>query len=108
MSPVEIAARTRHAAIRASWKARQVRPGADDPLPLPVAGRRTFRSPLPPGATDAVPAAARAALVPVADRVLAGEWEVLGAVRHDLVAPDWHRDPITGRCSDPATYAFDV
>jgi len=37
-----------------------------------------------------------------------GEWEVLGVVRTDLVAPDWFRDPVTGRRSSPDRYAFHI
>ena len=37
-----------------------------------------------------------------------GEWEVLGVVRTDLVAPDWFGDPVTGRRSSPDRYAFQI
>jgi hypothetical protein len=37
-----------------------------------------------------------------------GEWEVLGVVRTDLVAPDWFCDPVTGRRSPPDRYAFQI
>jgi hypothetical protein len=37
-----------------------------------------------------------------------GEWEVLGVVRTDLVAPDWFCDPVTGRRSSPDRYAFQI
>ena len=37
-----------------------------------------------------------------------GEWEVLGVARTDLVAPDWFRDPVTGRRSAPDRYAFRI
>ena len=31
---------------------------------------------------------------------------MLGVDRTDLRSPDWFRDPVTGRRSDPAQYAF--
>ena len=43
-----------------------------------------------------------------ADEILAGSFEVLGVVREDLVAPDWFRDPITGRRAPDRSYAFSI
>nr|WP_238351432.1 alginate lyase family protein [Kribbella shirazensis] len=37
---------------------------------------------------------------------MAGKLEVLGVDRTDLTAPDWFRDPVTGRRSDPSQYVF--
>ena len=54
------------------------------------------------------PAEARAAVLDGADRLLRGEWEVLGVVRTDMVQPDWFRDPVTGRRSVPDRYAFRI
>ena len=51
---------------------------------------------------------ARKAVLDSADRLMRGEWEVLGLVRNDLVAPDWFSDPVTGRRSDPGRCAFRV
>ena len=39
-------------------------------------------------------------MLEAADRLLRGEWEVLGVLRTDLVRPDWFCDPVTGRRSD--------
>jgi hypothetical protein len=55
-----------------------------------------------------VPAEARAAIIASADRLLKGEWEMLGTVRTDLERPDWFRDPVTGRRSAPDAYAFSL
>ena len=55
-----------------------------------------------------MPETARAAIVADADRLLKGEWEMLGAVRTDMVQPDWFWDPVTGRRSSPDAYAFSV
>ena len=112
MSPAEIAWRAREQALRRSWRSRQVLPGAVGALPpltaaeaLPV---RRFTSVLPPEAAARVPEAARAAIVADADRLLKGEWEMLGAVRTDMVQPDWFWDPVTGRRSSPGTCAFSL
>ena len=107
MSPAEVTWRTRDQVLRALWSRRQVRPGrlgAD----APPAGERHFAAVLPPGTAERVTGAARAAVLDSAERLLAGEWEVLGVVRTDLVLPDWFRDPVTGRRSAQDRYAFRV
>ncbi len=63
---------------------------------------------LPPGTAARVPEEARKAVLEAADRLLRGEWETLGVLRTDLERPDWFRDPVTGRRSDPDRYAFRV
>jgi hypothetical protein len=107
MSPAEMTWRTRDQVLRALWSRRQVRPGrlgAD----APPAGERHFSAVLPPGTAEHVTGAARAAVLDSAEQLLAGEWEVLGVVRTDLVLPDWFRDPVTGRRSAQDRYAFRV
>lgn len=109
MSPTEIAWRVREQAVRRAWARRQVRPGEVDALPPPKAlplPERRFTSPLPAGSDALVPPEARAALLADADRLLKGEWEMLGAVRTDMERPDWHYDPVTGHRSSSAAYAF--
>jgi hypothetical protein len=108
MSPAEIAWRAREQAIRRAWARRQVRPGqiASAAPPLAVAERR-FTAVLPADA-DRVPDNARAAIIADADRLLKGEWEMLGVVRTDMVHPDWFYDPVTGRRSAPDKYAFRI
>ncbi len=112
MSPAEIAWRAREQALRRAWRSRQVLPGQTAALPSLTAAealpRRRFTSVLPPELAARVPETARAAIVADADRLLKGEWEMLGAVRGDMVAPDWFWDPVTGRRSSPETYAFSV
>jgi len=110
MSPAEIAWRAREQALRRAWRSRQVLPGlaaGSGPLTTAeaLAGRR-FTAILPPEVAGRVPEAARAAIIADADRLLKGEWEMLGAVRTDMVQPDWFWDPVTGRRSSPQTYAF--
>jgi hypothetical protein len=48
------------------------------------------------------------ALLDSADRLLRGEWEILGVQRTDLAQPDWFRDPVTDRRSAPDRYAFRI
>jgi hypothetical protein len=110
MSPAEIAWRVREQALRRAWRSRQVLPGlAAGSGPLTAAealADRRFTAILPPEVAARVPEAARAAIISGADRLLKGEWEMLGAVRTDMVQPDWFWDPVTGRRSSPLTYAF--
>ena len=61
-----------------------------------------------PDTAERVPEEAKAAILDCADRLLRGEWEVLGVVRTDLVRPDWFYDPVTGRRSAPDRYAFRI
>jgi hypothetical protein len=46
--------------------------------------------------------------VEAADRLLRGEWEVLGVIRTDLKLPDWFADPVTGRRAPSDRYAFRI
>jgi hypothetical protein len=110
MSPAEIAWRTREQALRRAWARRQVRPGEVPGGPVSVLpeGERRFTTVLPADAGSRIPETARAAVIADADRILAGKWEMLAVVRHDMDAPDWFCDPVTGRRSDPARYAFRI
>ena len=108
MSPAEIAWRVREQAVRRSWQRRQVRPSQMASLkPLPSRERR-FTAVLPPDTASRVPEEAQAAIIAAADRLLKGEWEMLGVVRTDMVQPDWFYDPVTGRRSEPEKYAFRI
>ena len=108
MSPVEMTWRVRDQAVRAAWSPRQVtrrqlaRPAAA------LARDLAFTAVLPPGTAARVPEEARKLLLAAADELLRGEWETLGVLRTDLKWPDWFRDPVTGRRSDPDKYAFRV
>jgi len=103
MSAAEIAWRLREQAVRRAWARRQVRQSRLDSLPplaaaAPAAARR-FTSVLPPDAVARVPERAKAAIVADADRLINGEWEMLGALRTDMKRPDWFFDQVTGRRS---------
>jgi hypothetical protein len=108
MSLAEMAWRARDQALRVAWSRRQAR-REDIPaiLALP-AGKRRFTAVLPPGTAGQVPETAKAAVLAAADRLMKGEWEVLGVVRTDLMTPDWFYDPVTGRRSSPDRYAFRI
>ena len=108
MSPAEVAWRARDQVVRLAWSRRQVRPDDLTALVSPPDGERRFTAVLPPGPAAEVPEDARAALLAAADRLMRGEWEVLGVTRTDLVHPDWFRDPVTGRRSAPDRYAFRI
>jgi hypothetical protein len=117
MWPAELAWRVRDQLLRALWSLRQVRSerlgtdalgtdalGTDAPPP----GERRFTDVLPADTAARVPATARRAILDSADRLMRGEWEVLGVVRTDLVQPDWFRDPVTGRRAAQDRYAFRI
>jgi hypothetical protein len=109
MSPAEMAWRARDEVIHATWSRRQVTrrhlAEATETAPGP---ELAFTAVLPAGAAARVPAEARATVLEAADGLLQGKWEVLGVLRTDLERPDWFRDPVTGRRSDPDQYAFRV
>ena len=108
MSPAELAWRARDRALQAAWTPRQVRPEQVARIGASLPGERRFSAVLPAGTAGQVPDQARAAVLDAADRLLKGEWEVLGATRTDLVQPDWFTDPLTGRRSDPGRYSFRI
>ena len=109
MSPAEVAWRGRDQALRMAWSRRQVRPGQIPAAATPPPpGGRHFTAVLPPGTAALVPDEARAAVLESADRLMKGEWEVLGVLRTDLAQPDWFHDPVTGRRSPADRYAFRI
>ena len=109
MSPAEMAWRVRDQVVRAAWSPRQVtRQQLARAAPAAPARELAFTAVLPPGTAARVPEEARKPVLEAADRLLRGEWETLGVLRTDLERPDWFRDPVTGRRSDPDRYAFRV
>jgi hypothetical protein len=108
MSPAEIAWRFREQAMRRAWARRQVHPGGLESLPPLAKADRRFTAVLLDGTADLVPDQAKAAIVADANRLLKGEWEILGVVRTDMERPDWFYDPVTGRRSAPEAYAFSL
>jgi hypothetical protein len=109
MSPAEVAWRARDTAFRAAWARRHVsREQVEAGVSPPTVGERGFTAVLPAGIAARVPEHARAAILASADRLLEGEWEVLGVARTDLVMPDWFHDPVTGRRAPADRYAFRI
>ena len=109
MSPAEVAWRARDQVLRAGLVAAAGKPGQLAEAALPLPGERASSPPSCRRAPrERVPAEARAAVLDSADRLLRGEWEVLGVARTDLVQPDWFHDPVTGRRSAPDRYAFRI
>ncbi|GAB3443564.1 alginate lyase family protein [Phycicoccus ginsengisoli] len=117
MSPGEVGARVGDRARQLAWSRRRVAPGAAVTagggrrglagVPR-VLERRPFASAVPVGTRELVPVAAREALLEAADRLLAGEWLVLGVRRPDVLDPDWFADPVTGRRAPQDVLAFRV
>jgi hypothetical protein len=108
MSPAEIRGRLADAWVKHCWRARQVRPGEPDPLPLP-ASIPAFASPVDRSLADALPGRTRARLLRTADAALAGRFRFFDRDRDNLSRdPDWFLDPRTGRRAPDATYAFDI
>ncbi|MEW1910371.1 alginate lyase family protein [Kitasatospora sp. NPDC085895] len=99
MGPQEVGGRVGDAVRRRRWRS------APPDCP-PVTGAR-FTAVLPVGAIAAVPPDAAKRLVAEADRLMDGYAEYFGEGRDDMAAPDWWRDPRTGRRA-PSCYAFDV
>jgi hypothetical protein len=108
MSPAEVPWRARDQVLRVAWSRRQVRWEQLAAATPAHAGERRFTAILPEDTAARVPGEARTALLDRADRLLRGEWEVLGVLRTDLVMPDWFGDPVTGRRSAPDRYAFRI
>ena len=108
MSPAEIGWRVREQAVRTAWARRQVLAARIASLPPLAARDRLFTAVLPPDAASRVPDSARAAIIEDADRLLKGEWEMLGVVRTDMTSPDWFYDPVTGLRSEPGRFAFSI
>ncbi|MFH9350822.1 alginate lyase family protein [Kitasatospora sp. NPDC017646] len=100
MGPQEVGGRVGDAARRRWWRSSVLPHGPS------VTGAR-FTAVLPAGTIAAVAPDAAKRLLAEADRLMDGRAEFFGVERDDLFAPDWWRDPKTGRRA-PAGHAFDV
>ena len=119
MSPQEVLWRSSDVLRQTAWRLRQV-PIATAPrhptrfarngyrVKPKLAKPPRFESPLPAGVLDAVPADDKRRLLRTADEILAGRWDTLGVTRHDMVAPDWFLDPLSGRRAPQAEYCFSI
>lgn len=94
MSPREVGSRAVDHARQRLWSLRPLWSGAlTPPFPAPKTEgwRIAARADLSALDPDSV-----AGVLQAADRLLAGEWELLGAVRTDMVDPDWSKDASGG------------
>jgi hypothetical protein len=108
MTPEEVIVRVGDHLRQVRWAERQVRPG-DAWLPAgALLPRPAIASPVARAARAHIAPAAARRLVAAADRLLAGDWEVLGTPRPDVVDPDWFRDPVTGTRAPDAALAFRI
>ena len=109
MSPAEMAWRLRDQVVRTVWSPRQVTRHQLARAAVTAPARElAFIAVLPPDTAARVPEEAREPVLEAADRLLQGEWEILGVLRTDLERPDWFRDPVTGRRSSQDRYAFRI
>jgi hypothetical protein len=108
MSPSEVFWRAHDKALQAAWVFRQVHREQRGRDAERAATGRQFTAILPAATAAQVPAAARTAVLTTADRLVQGEWEIFGAVRTDLLRPDWFRDPVSGRRAPESCYAFRI
>jgi hypothetical protein len=108
MSPAEVVWRARDRVLQAAWSRRRVMQEQLASVGSPRTSERRFGAVLSREAVSQVPEDAKAAVLASADRLLRGEWEVLGVVRTDMVRPDWFRDPLTGHRSAAGRYAFRI
>ncbi|GAA4396981.1 alginate lyase family protein [Fodinibacter luteus] len=108
MSPEEVITRVGDRMRQARWAERQVRPGEAAPPAGALLTPRGLASPVPRAARAHVAPEAARRLVAAADRLLAGDWEVLGTPRPDVVDPDWFHDPVTGRRAPDSALAFGI
>ncbi|HET6666186.1 MAG TPA: alginate lyase family protein [Intrasporangium sp.] len=108
MSPGEVVTRVGDEARRTAWASNQVMPGDFVLRPRGVREPRGLAAPLPPDARDSVSPQAADLLVAAADRLLVGDWSLLGTPRPDIAAPDWFLDPGTGRRAPQHELSFAV
>jgi len=112
MSPDEVLHRAGDRGRQVLWARRRVGIGAGSesgPTPVPgVLPHRSFTATLPSEVRELVPEAERDALVAAADRMLAGDFTVLGFPRPDILEPDWFLDPVSGRRAPQDALAFRI
>lgn len=102
MDLAEVLWRARNVTVQFGWYGRR-----GDSWPVPPAGARWAGGSVPPDVAGG--AAEIRALEAAAEDILGGSWPVF-AVQADLSgeAPDWSRDPATGRRAPSDAYCFSV
>ena len=120
MSPQEVFWRSADVLRHTAWQLRQVPPTATAPrhsVRFRRAGYQVkpklirtlrFESALPAGVLAAAPVDDVSRLLRTADGILAGQWDVLGVSRQDMVSPDWFLDPLSGRRAPQDEYCFSI
>jgi hypothetical protein len=119
MSASELGWRMSDQIRRRRWVSRQVTPEVPpQSWALSSAGRATapwvsgrdarFRTFPSVEVLQDLPGGVRQRVIAAAEDVLAGRWELLGAVRQDMEDPDWFFDPVTGRRAPQVDYCFKV
>ncbi len=119
MSATEVGWRISDHVKRRRWASRQIPPEAP-PQSWALRSTRHAKAPwdsdLDPAfrtlsseeVLQAIPREARQRVIAAAEDVLAGRWELLGAVRRDMEDPDWFFDPVTGKRAPQVDYCFNV
>jgi len=119
MSASEVKWRISDHVRRRRWASRQVMPDVS-PQSLALRSAKHEKAPwnsdrdaqfrsLPTQETlQAVPDETRRRVIAAAEEILAGQWQLLGAVRRDMEDPDWFFDPVTGRRAPQLDYCFKV
>lgn len=109
MGPREVLWRAEDAIWQRTWAREQVVEwGGVLGRPPGVVDHPEFRPVVPPNGWSAVPPLVSEAVLASADRLLAGEWEVLGVPRTDIVDPDWFHDEVTGVRAPSRTLGFRI
>ncbi|MDN5852192.1 MAG: heparinase II/III family protein, partial [Actinomycetia bacterium] len=108
MSAAEIGGRTSDHIRQLVWARQRVAPGQRVEPPRSVLSVRPAPAPVPDSARGLVPGEAGKQLVTAADRLLAGDWYVLGTRHPNPVDPDWFYDPITCRTAPQHDLAFRI
>ena len=119
MSPAEVRWRVEDYANKLTWQPEQVSPGTPRRSPTSRApgqgpilrmpkDRLRFGPTLGDSVVGQVPPPAREAVMTAADRVMAGNWVLLGVARHDIEDPDWFFDPVTGTTAPGSGYCFKI
>ena len=119
MSASEVGWRISDDFRRRRWASEQIRPETAPPgwtlrtpnnatSPWRCDRVRSFSSLTAEEALAAAPVDARERVITAGEQLLAGRWELLGAVRRDMVDPDWFLDPVTGKRAPQFTYCFKV
>jgi hypothetical protein len=119
MSASEVRWRITDHVRRRRWASRQIMPdvssqslalrsGRHQRTPWDTAGNAQFRTFPSKEMLRDVPRETKQRLIEAAEEILAGRWQLLGALRRDMKDPDWFFDPVTGRRAPQVDYCFKV